>query len=201
MTVLRIVDWDKHFENNRSRELKSLDWVPVPNKMDGDGYTAMLEIRDNENPLVGAARYGAWCAMVLLASKSQVRGYLFRTVTIPQAGAVPFLAHDYLTMARISRLPASAFESCTERALEVGWVERIELSDQEVIEMSHNPAGGCGLAPKELNRIESIPPNPLKGDARRGEAARGKQKRMTREEAKAEREAAAFKLARERIIR
>ena len=37
--MLRVAGWDEHFENNRTRELKRLHWLPVPNKQDGDGYT------------------------------------------------------------------------------------------------------------------------------------------------------------------
>ena len=42
MTTYRIRDWQRHFENNRTRELKVMAWVPVPNKMDGDGYTELV---------------------------------------------------------------------------------------------------------------------------------------------------------------
>jgi hypothetical protein len=68
--MLRIVDWELHFENNRTKELKRLTWVPFPNRHDGDGYTELLDHPD------GAAHYGAWCAMVQVASKCDPRGTL-----------------------------------------------------------------------------------------------------------------------------
>ena len=52
--VLRVRDWDALYENNRTRGDKRLGWVPIPNRMDGDGYT---ELVDHEN---GAAHLGAW---------------------------------------------------------------------------------------------------------------------------------------------
>ena len=38
--ILRIREWDKNFENAGSRKLKRLEWVAIPNKTDGEGYTA-----------------------------------------------------------------------------------------------------------------------------------------------------------------
>ncbi len=35
-----IRNWSENFENNRTRDLKEMKWIPVPNKHDGDGYTA-----------------------------------------------------------------------------------------------------------------------------------------------------------------
>jgi hypothetical protein len=57
VTFYRVKDWSKIYENNRTRELKRMDWVPIPNKMDGDGFT---ELVDHPN---GAAHLGAWLAL------------------------------------------------------------------------------------------------------------------------------------------
>ena len=46
MRIYKISGWDKHFENNRTRELKFLSWVPFPNKHDGDGYTELMDHKD-----------------------------------------------------------------------------------------------------------------------------------------------------------
>ncbi len=37
--LMRIVDWSTSYENNRTRELKRMDYILVPNRMDTDGYT------------------------------------------------------------------------------------------------------------------------------------------------------------------
>ena len=52
-SVLEKIKNGDHFENNRARELKSMAWVPLPNKMDGDGYTEPVTHPG------GAAHFGA----------------------------------------------------------------------------------------------------------------------------------------------
>lgn len=108
MTAYRIRDWSKHFENNRTRELKELRFVILPNKHDGDGYTELL---DHPN---GAAHYGAWVAMVQVASKCDVRGTLVRD------GA---RAHDPASLSRLTRLPEKIFKEAIPRLVEIGWLE------------------------------------------------------------------------------
>src|SRR5215204_7119419 len=102
MDTYRIRDWGKHFENNRTRDLKALHFVILPNKHDGDGYTELL---DHPN---GAAHYGAWVAIVQVASRGshlaggcgnpagccECRGVMLRD------GAK---AHDPSSLARITR--------------------------------------------------------------------------------------------------
>ena len=51
---LRIRNWKDHFENNRTRELKTMAWVPVPNRMDDLGYIRLVTHPN------GAAHLGAW---------------------------------------------------------------------------------------------------------------------------------------------
>ena len=86
--LLRINNWDEYFENNRSRGMRATTWVPIPNRLDGDGYSELLDHPE------GAAHYGAWVAMVLMASKCHPRGTLVRD------GGRP---HDVRSLARISR--------------------------------------------------------------------------------------------------
>jgi len=117
----QIKDWYSQFENNRTRELKRMDWVPVPNKMDGLGYT---ELVDHPN---GAAHLGAWLAIIEIASRQKVRG------TLPQDGAgLP------QGLARISRLPAGIFEEVIPRLLKIGWI-------QTILEVTDIPREGAGI--------------------------------------------------------
>jgi hypothetical protein len=109
MPEYRIKNWDKHFENNRTRELKRLDWVPIPNKMDGDGYTDLV---DHPN---AAAHLGAWLAIVEIASRQDPRG----TLPVGRHGLAK-------TLSRISRLPVELFEEAIPRLIgEVGWLEEV----------------------------------------------------------------------------
>jgi hypothetical protein len=119
--AFRIKNWDKYFENNRSREMKRLEWVPVPNKMDGSGYA---ELVDHPN---GAAHLGAWLAIIEIASRNETRGTLVRDgkIQTPQA------------LARISRLPAALFEEVFDRLVnEIGWIEKFNE-----ISILHDGAG------------------------------------------------------------
>lgn len=105
--LLRIKDWDSHFENHKTRILKHLEFVLVPNKMDGDGYTELVDHPD------GAAHYGVWMALLLIASKSTPRGDLARS------GGV---AHDTASLARVSRLQSAVITPAIARLLKIGWL-------------------------------------------------------------------------------
>lgn len=96
-----------------------MDWVPIPNRMDGDGYTELL---DHAN---GAAHFGAWIAMIQIASRCETRGTLLRD------GARP---HDAISMARISRIPKEAFTEALPRLLSIGWIELFDLDNQLIAE-------------------------------------------------------------------
>lgn len=127
MPVYRVVDWDRNFENNRTRELKRLDWVPFPNKHDGDGYTELLDHED------GAAHYGAWCAIVQVASKCDPRGTLLRD------GARP---HDARSLARMTRIDEGIMSEAIIRLVTtVKWLEVV--ADPPVTTTSQ---GGAGLS-------------------------------------------------------
>jgi len=115
----KIKDWDKHFENNRTRELKRLLWVPFPNKQDGDGYTELIMQKD------GAAYFGSWCAICQVASKCDPRGTLLRDSKKP---------HDLTSLSRITRIPIKVLRPAIERLLNIGWLESYD-----------NPAGECGI--------------------------------------------------------
>jgi hypothetical protein len=107
----RIAGWKKHFENNRTRELKKMEWVPLPNRMDDAGYVELLDHRD------GAAHFGAWVALVEIASRCRERGSLTRDGS---------KAHTYNSLARISRIPEELFRAAIPRLMEMGWLELSE---------------------------------------------------------------------------
>jgi hypothetical protein len=106
----RIKDWELIFENSRSRACERLNWVPIPNKHDSDGYAILI---DHEH---GASHYGTWCLLVQVASKCRPRGTLIRV------GGAP---HDADSLSRITRVGAHVFREAIPRFLEVGWLETI----------------------------------------------------------------------------
>jgi len=125
--ILRIKNWDKHFENNRTRELKKLSWVPFPNKLDGDGYTELLEHKN------GAAYFGCWCVICEVASKCDPRGTLLRD------GGKP---HNSASLSRITRFSQNVLEEAIKILLSIKWLESYD-----------NPAGECDTKAAEGCRL------------------------------------------------
>ncbi len=111
----RIKNWKQYFESYELKKLKRMTWVAIPNKTDGEGYTTLV---DHPN---GAAHFGAWIAIVEIASKQDPRGNL-----------PPGINGDISrSLARMSRLPARVFEEVLPRLVEIGWVEEIPATSAE----------------------------------------------------------------------
>jgi hypothetical protein len=85
-----------------------MEWVPVPNRMDGDGFTELL---DHPN---GVAHFGCWNLCLQVASRCDPRGVLVRADGRP---------HDAVSLARMTRVPAAMFEETIPRLLAIGWLE------------------------------------------------------------------------------
>lgn len=142
MKIYRIKDWSSRYENNRTRELKAMAWVPVPNSHDGDGYT---ELVDREN---GAALLGAWLVILQVASKCDPRGTLLRD------GGNP---HDSSTIARMTRIPKEIIEKAISVLVnDVKWLEIIEDSSipQADAAIPHDGAAMSHPSDEEQNRTE-----------------------------------------------
>ena len=139
MTFYRIRDWAKHFENNRTRELKYMDWVPVPNKHDGDGFTELLDHPE------GLSHYGAWHLILQVASKCEIRGTLLRDGAV--GGKRP---HTPESLARITRGDEKTFKVAIDRLVSIGW---IEVCNNPALSCD-NPAPSCGEVTTERNGTE-----------------------------------------------
>jgi hypothetical protein len=143
ITFYRIREWARHFENNRTRDIKVLSWVAMPVKMDGDGYT---ELMDHAN---GAAHFGAWCAIVEIAAKCTPRGTLIRDVS--QEGAVR--PHDAASLARVSRIKVQIFEEVLARLVSIGWLELLTVEPSYFTEIPQEGAA----QPQEGASIPQVP--------------------------------------------
>jgi hypothetical protein len=126
----RIRNWNDTFENSQSRKYGSISWVPIPNRHDTDGYTRLIE---HEH---GAMHYGAWIALVQLASRCKPRGTLRRGDGRP---------HDLESVARITRIGAHVFAQAIPRFLsvEIGWLENMEELPREKWEQTGSTLGAC----------------------------------------------------------
>lgn len=130
--VYRIRDWQSRFENNRTRELKYLEWVKFPNPMLDGGGDTYADLMNHPN---GAAHFGFWVACVFLASRSQVRGTLLRDSGAP---------HCRSSIALTCRIPAPLCEEAAGRLVELGWLEELPYTKQTTYEhagKSPHPAG------------------------------------------------------------
>jgi len=134
-----------------------MTWVPVPNTMDGDGYTQLVDHPD------GAAHLGAWIALIQIASKCTPRGALFRG---DRTGHTPE------TLARISRLPARVFEEVIPRLLEIGWLERVSVT--AVLESVTSSAAAAAQEPTVTPQDAAVESQDA---ARNGMEGNGKERR------------------------
>jgi len=66
---IKIRDWNTHFERDRSKQWKNLQWVPIPNKQ-GTGYRKIMQEKN------GAEIFGCWIAIVEQGSLCFPRGDL-----------------------------------------------------------------------------------------------------------------------------
>lgn len=145
----RIKNWDQHFENNKSREVADARWVPVKNKQDGDGYLALIEPPD------GVACYGAFVAVVLLASRCKPRGLLLQSNGVP---------HTPETIARKTHVPASLIHKALQRCADpkVDWVEWVP--DAEAADLFAGAEVPPGKAPERPSeRPPAAAASPEKG--------------------------------------
>lgn len=116
MKVLRVRNWNETFENNRTREMQRMDWVPVSNRHDTHGFNTIISKAD------GTALYGAWMLILQVASKCRPRGVLFRAPGIP---------HNAESIATITRADGRIIQRALDILLEeeIGWLEYAESSE------------------------------------------------------------------------
>ncbi|MEL7264936.1 MAG: hypothetical protein AAFP69_09035 [Planctomycetota bacterium] len=117
--ILRVAKWSKTFQKSDHRKTQELKWVSMPNNFDSSGYQDLV---DDFDPMQAAALYGAWVALVLVASKMPTPGLL-----VSSRGKAVTAAR----IARMSHLPADLFETLIQWATDpnIGWLEYVE--DQE----------------------------------------------------------------------
>jgi len=131
---MRVRDWDRLYENNRSRELRQTAWFPALNDLGADWY-AELVAHDE-----GAAQLGVWYALLMVASRATPRGGLVRG---------DGQAHTAESLARVTRLSEPLVKAAIERLLQIGLIEitgdkrrrKNELRSHPPATRSHSVAG------------------------------------------------------------
>lgn len=119
MPIYSIPNWSVDFENNRSRALKDLSFVLVPNSHDGDGFTQLMAHKKC------CEVFTAWILIVQIASKCENRGVLMRSNGQP---------HTPGSLSRMTKAPESIFELAIPFLLseELGWLES-QPTDTELL--------------------------------------------------------------------
>lgn len=157
--LFAIKGWETNFENNRTKELKKMSWVPIPNSFDGEGYT---EIMDHEN---GPEIYCAWILLVHIASKSDQRGVLIRSNGEP---------HTPRTLARLSRTKMRLFEDAIPFLAGIGWLVAKDHANGNIIPITQDGAGES-QGDAEISQLTPLEQKELK----RRELKEGKSKSAT----------------------
>ena len=156
--LLKIVNWNEHFENASSRKLKRLEWIAMPVKMSGAGYT---ELVTHEH---GAEHFAAWIAIVEIAATQEPRG------SLPKA--VGRNSHDVggicQSLGRISQLPIRIFLEAVPRLIDdLQWIE----SDVQSLADSASALGKSANVLAES--AEHIEGNRREGNRREGNDTTG----------------------------
>jgi hypothetical protein len=130
--VMRVRDWDRLHENNRSRELGRTAWFPAPNDLGADWYAELVFDED------GAAHLGAWYALLMVASKATPRGVLLRSDGEP---------HTAESLARMTRLSEQLVKAAIERLLKIGLLELAGNKPRKKSNLRSHPGAGSAQDP------------------------------------------------------
>ena len=141
MCIYRIREWQRIFENNRSKELKHPTWVAIPNRHDGTGYRTVAALPD------GAAVYGVWMILVQIASRCVPHGTLIR-----DGGD----SHTPESLAIRSGFSADLIRRCLEVVCqpEIGWMEKIPQEGAGIPQEGAGiPQEGAGFFETQQNQL------------------------------------------------
>ena len=130
--MMRVRDWDRIYENNRSRDMKRTNWFPAPNDLSADSY---VELVSNDD---GAAHFGVWIALLMVASRTKSRGSLVWEDGRP---------HTTESLARLTRLPEVIVRTAIERLLEIGLLEIGGDKSRRKSKLTPHPSAGISREP------------------------------------------------------
>lgn len=117
--LYRIKNWSEIYENNRTRDIKTMSWLPIPIKLNGDGFTLTME-QDN-----GLQLFGAFIILLEIAANCNPRGTLIRSDGTP---------HDCRSLVRLSRMKVRDCEKCLEFYSTVcKWLKIEEIQNPAVL--------------------------------------------------------------------
>ena len=150
----RIKDWNALYETHDTRKLKRLSWVPVPAKLNGNGYLALLAKKN------GPSLFGCWISILELGVVSSNRGQFVHsdgTALTPREISIATHMPLPLVQQTLKVLCAKSF----------GWIERIRTKQKT----RHSPGESPGNLP--VHR-ENLPDE--------GKGKKGKKEKKGKEE-------------------
>lgn len=118
MNVYQIKDWNDHYENNRSRKVKDLAWVPIPNRHDGEAYSRLMIQKD------AAIYFSTWILLLQVASRCHPRGSLLTSSGIP---------HTPESLSIKTRGKLEWFEKSLPFLVQIGWMSVSRHDDATVM--------------------------------------------------------------------
>lgn len=142
-----VAGWNETYENNRSRKVKDLAWVPIPNKHDGERYSRLM-LRKN-----AAEIFSAWILILQVASRCHQRGSLLRN-----DGS----AHDSESLSLKTRAPKAWFDAALPVLAEMQWLTT-EVNEQ--LELAVERHDG---APSTSHQRQSCDEERIEGNGRKG---------------------------------
>lgn len=164
--LLQVRAWAQLYENNRSRELGKTSWFPIPNDLSAYSYVELVAHAD------GAAHFGVWNALLMVASKAKPRGLLIREDRQP---------HTAESLARVTRLPHDVIEARIVRLLEIGLLETGDNKPRKKSTLRSHPGAGN---PQELAASPQEGAVEGKGIEHHHQEGNGTEKKGTRTEPK-----------------
>lgn len=125
MKLYTIRDWEKHYENSRSRVIENLRWVPIPNRHDGETFGIIMAHKD------GAAIFTGWILLLQIASKCSPRGVLIRGNGAP---------HNVTSLSLKCRAPVTLLSlSLNYLENETDWLEVKESEELTETSLGYHP--------------------------------------------------------------
>ena len=146
---IKIRDWGKHFERDRSRQWKHLEWVPIPNKQ-GSGYRKIFKEKN------GLEIFAIWISLVEVASTCNPRGDLTK-YNISDLSNLTLIDNQEKLKNGIDYL---------SQALD--WIEVIENLDTNVKNLDTRGMSTSFDSPILFNPIQSCKEEGIGGKGKRG---------------------------------
>jgi hypothetical protein len=112
--------------------MKRTNWFPAPNDLSADSYVELVSHND------GAAHFGAWMALLMVASRARLRG------TLAWEDGRP---HTAESLARLTRLPEVIVSTAIERLLAIGLLEGREDKSRRKSKLTPHPSAGIPQDP------------------------------------------------------